>query len=59
MGMRNSRNRARMWLPARPPKMPYSCLQRDDVDVVDVQKVGRAVMGFDIFLDQFKADGGG
>ncbi|MBI5186873.1 MAG: hypothetical protein HZA01_14270 [Nitrospinae bacterium] len=23
--MRNSRRSARMWLPARPPKMPYSC----------------------------------
>ena len=36
--------------PALPPKMPYSCWTRDDVDAVDVQKVGRAPVGRDVPL---------
>ena len=43
-----------MWLPARPPKMPYSNCRLIEVHAVDVQKVGGAPVRFDVFLGQLK-----
>ena len=58
MGMRSSRNRARIWLPARPPKMPYSCCKQTRSTLLMFKKVGGAAIGIDVLLRQFEAHAG-
>ena len=55
MGMRSERKSASTWLPALPPKMPYSCCDREHVHVVHVQKVGGATIRIEIGLRDLEA----